>query len=392
MDFRFSPEQEQFRRDVQRFLAETLTDEFWDQHRRRGRGSSPEFSRAAGERGWLAVAWPPDFGGKGLSYFEQMIYMEEMAEAGAPQEHHRRAVQQVGPSIILSGSDEQKHEFLPRIASGEISFAMGLSEPGAGSDLAAVQTAAVRDGDEFRVTGHKRFTSGAHFSDYLWTVCRTDPDAPKHRGISMLIVPLDAPGVTVAPLLDMLGRHHINEVFLEEVRVPAGNLVGEENRGWYVNATTMDFERSGIGRIAGLRRSRDRALADVRSSPPARERLGYAARRARLAGLAVAVEVSQWLAYRVTWMQASGLIPNYQVSITKILATETGQAISREMVGFHGPAAWLTGDRAAPSEEDGDDAGWGVNVIGGIPTTIAQGTNEIQRNVIATRGLGLPRG
>jgi alkylation response protein AidB-like acyl-CoA dehydrogenase len=392
VDFRFSPEQEEFRRDVQRFLAETLTDEFWDQYRRRGRGSSPEFSRAAGERGWLAVAWPPDFGGKGFSYFEQMIYMEEMAEAGAPQEHHRRAVQQVGPSIILSGSDEQKRDFLPRIASGEISFAMGLSEPNAGSDLAAVQTEAVRDGDEFRVTGHKLFTSGAHYSDYLWTVCRTDPDAPKHRGISMLIVPLDAPGVTITPLLDMLGMHHINEVFMDDVHVPGRNLVGEENRGWYVNATTMDFERSGIGRIAGLRRSRDRALDDVRASPRERERLGYAARRARIAGLAVAVEVSQWLAYRVTWMQASGQIPNYQVSITKILATETGQAISHEMVGFHGPAAWLMRDRVAAPEEGGDGAGWGVNVISGIPTTIAQGTNEIQRNVIATRGLGLPRG
>ena len=208
----------------------------------------------------------------------------------------------------------------------------------------------------------------------------------------MLIVPLDAPGVTITPLLDMLGMHHINEVFMDDVRVPARNLVGEENRGWYVNATTMDFERSGISRIAGLRRSRDRALHDVRSSPRERERLGYAARRARLAGLAVAVEVSQWLAYRVTWMQASGQIPNYQVSITKILATETGQAISREMVGFHGLAAWLMRDGAGAAEEGGDGAGWGVNVISGIPTTIAQGTNEIQRNVIATRGLGLPRG
>ena len=171
-------------------------------------------------------------------------YMEEMAEAGAPQEHHRRAVQQVGPSIIISGSDEQKRDFLPRIASGEISFAMGLSEPGAGSDLASIQTSATRDGDEFVINGHKLFTSGAPYSDYLWTITRTDPDAPKHRGISMIIVPLDAPGVSVRPLLDMLGRHHINEVFMEDVRVPAANLVGEENRGWYVSATTMDFERS----------------------------------------------------------------------------------------------------------------------------------------------------
>jgi alkylation response protein AidB-like acyl-CoA dehydrogenase len=352
----------------------------------------PEFSRLAGERGWLAVAWPEEYGGAGFSFFEQMIYMEEMAEAGAPQEHHRRAVQQVGPSIILSGSDEQKQEFLPRIASGEISFAMGLSEPNAGSDLAAVQAEAKRDGDEFVLSGHKLFTSGAHYSDYLWAVTRTDPDAPKHRGISMMIVPLDAPGVTVQPLLDMLGRHHINEVFLDEVRIPAANLVGDENRGWYVNATTMDFERSGISRIAGLRRSRSRAIEEIKTTPEAREQLGYPARRTRIADLAIAIEVSQWLAYRVTWMQASGLMPNYEVSITKVLATEAGQALSAEMVGYHGPRAWILPEGDSPADIGGPGGNWGSSVVGGIPATIAQGSNEIQRNVIATRGLGLPRG
>lgn len=391
MDFQFSAEQEAFRADVKRFITETLTEEFWQRHR--GRESVPEYSRLAGERGWLAVAWPKEFGGEGFGFFEQMIYMEEMAEAGAPQEHHRRAVQQVGPSIIISGSDEQKREFLPRIASGEISFAMGLSEPSAGSDLAAVQTAATRDGDEFVLNGHKLFTSGAHYSDYLWTVTRTDPDAPKHRGISILIVPLDAPGVSVRPLLDMLGRHHINEVFMDDVRVPAANLVGEENRGWYVNATTMDFERSGIARIAGLRRSRSRAVEEIKATPEARERLGYPARRTRIADLAIAIEVSQWLAYRVTWMQASGLVPNYEVSITKVLATEAGQALSREMVGYHGPRAWtLPEGDDSPVDIGGPGASWGASVIDGIPATIAQGSNEIQRNVIATRGLGLPRG
>jgi alkylation response protein AidB-like acyl-CoA dehydrogenase len=389
MDFRFSSDQEAFRAQVKDFLTETLTDDFFA----RNRGESMrEFSRMAGERGWLAVAWPEEYGGLGFSFFEQMIYMEEMAEAGAPQEHHRRAVQQVGPSIILSGSDEQKQEFLPRIASGEISFAMGLSEPGAGSDLAAVQTAATRDGDEFVITGHKWLTSGAHYSDYLWAVTRTDPDAPKHRGISMMIIPLDAPGVSVRPLLDMVGRHHINEVFMDEVRIPAANLVGDENRGWYVNATTMDFERSGISRIAGLRRSRSQAIEDIKATPEARDHLGYPARRGRIANLAIAIEVSQWLAYRVTWMQASGLMPNYEVSITKVLATEAGQALSAEMVGYHGPRAWTLPEGDSTADIGGPGGNWGSSVVGGVVDTIAQGTNEIQRNVIATRGLGLPRG
>ncbi len=395
MDFRFSPEQDAFRAEVRRFLSDTLTPEFWRAQRERGRpGWSPEFSRAAAERGWLAVAWPAEYGGQGLGYFEQMIYMEEMAYAGAPQEHHRRAVQQVGPSIILFGTDEQKLDYLPKIAAAEISFAMGLSEAHAGSDLANVETRAVRDGDDFVVTGAKRFTSGAHYSDYLWTVVRTDRDAPKHRGISMLVVPLDAPGVTVRPLIDMQDRHHFNEVFLDEVRVPARNIVGDENRGWYVNAATMDFERSGIARIASLRRLLDRcldAMRDVRAEGVGRSR---AAARDRLAGLAATVEVSANLAYRVVSMQASGGVPNYEVSITKLLASETSQALHNLGVNFQGLHGLLAApeEGASPQDRRGGDGQWGPGYIAAVPDTIAQGSSEIQRNVIATRGLGLPRG
>jgi alkylation response protein AidB-like acyl-CoA dehydrogenase len=396
MDFRFTPEQDAFRADVRRFLDETLTPDFWRQQRERDHAeSSPEFSRAGAERGWLAIAWPPEYGGQGRGYFEQMIYMEEMAYAGAPQEHHRRAVQQVGPSIILFGTEEQKREYLPKIAAAEISFAMGLSEPNAGSDLANVETRAVRDGDDYLVTGAKRFTSGAHYSDFLWTVVRTDPAAPKHRGISMLVVPLDAPGVTVRPLLDMQDRHHFNEVFLDEVRVPARNIVGDENRGWYVNATTMDFERSGIARIARLRRVLDHcieALRHGRAAGRATEGAHVAARH-RLADLAAAVEVSANLAYRVVSLQSSGKVPNYEVSITKLLASETSQALHNLGVNYAGLNGLLAARGESDEASDWRGGGqWGPGYIAVIPDTIAQGSSEIQRNVIATRGLGLPRG
>ena len=387
MEFAFTEEQETFRAEVRAFIDETLTPQFWAEHRASSStGSSPEFSRKAAEAGWLAIAWPEQYGGAGRSYVEQMIYMEEMAYAGAPQEHHRRAVQQVGPSIILFGDEDQKQRYLPKIASGELSFAMGLSEPDAGSDLASATTSATRDGDFWVINGEKKYTSGAHYSDLLWTVVRTDPDAPKHRGISMLVVPLDGEGVTVEPLIDMQGQHHFNKIFLEDVRVPAENLVGDENRGWYVNATTMDFERSGIGRIAAVRRIFDRTTEAQRETEV---RGGHSARRMRLAEQAVAADVSAILAYRICSLQSSGFVPNYEVSISKVLASEIDQALHNlhlAIAGMHGQLSNLDG------EGGGRGGSAGNGYIAAIPGTIAQGSSEIQRNVIATRGLGLPRG
>lgn len=388
MDFDFTPEQQAFRQEVRSFLARTLTPEFWERHRVHGRGSSsPEFSQAAGREGMLAIAWPPEYGGRGKGFEEQMLYMQEMVLAGAPIEHHRRAIQQVGPSIMLFGTEEQKQRYLPAIAAGELSFAMGLSEPDAGSDLAAASTSAVRDGDDWIVSGTKRFTSGAHFSDLLWTVVRTDPEAPKHRGISILLIPLDAPGVEVRPLIDLQGRHHFNEVLLDNVRTPSVNLIGEENRGWYVNAATLDFERSGIARYAFLRRILDRALAEGagKRDRPDRQAAG------RIAAAAVRAEVAKVLSHRVTALQAAGANPNYEVSIAKLSVTETIQQLVNTATNRAGLYGQLAQDEVADAE-DAPDAAWGSLYLDSIRHTIGQGSAEIQRNVIANRGLGLPRG
>lgn len=389
MNFDFTPEHEAFRAEVRTFLERSLTPEFWARHKREGRGSSsPEFSRAAGAAGMLAIAWPKEYGGQGKGYFEQMIYMEEMVRAGAPIEHHRRAVQQVGPSLMLFGTDEQKRDYLPRIATGEVSFAMGLSEPDAGSDLASASTEATREGDDFVVTGRKRFTSGAHFSDLLWTVTRTDPAAPKHRGISMLIVPLDAPGVKVEPLIDMQGRHHFNEVFLDHVRVSAANLVGDLNRGWYVNAATLDFERSGIARYAFLRRTLDRALGDAKTAAHAgRTTPG----RDRLAAAAIRTEVGKLLSHRVTGLQSEGSLPNYEVSIAKLTVTETIQQVTNAAVNLNGMHGLLS-QGETQDQEDSPEMEWGPLYLDSVRHSIGQGSAEIQRNVVASRGLGLPRG
>jgi alkylation response protein AidB-like acyl-CoA dehydrogenase len=269
---------------------------------------------------------------------------------------------------------------------------MGLSEPDAGSDLASVTTSAVRSGDDWIVNGRKRFTSGAHYSDYLWTVTRTDPDAPKHRGISILVVPLNAAGVRVAPLIDMQGRHHFNEVFMEDVRVPARYLIGEQNRGWYVNAATMDFERSGISRFAFLRRTLDRGLDDVRAAPAeARQPGGFAAQRDRLAAAAVRAEVGRQLAYRVTALQSAGAMPNYEVSIAKLTVTETIQQVCNSGLNLNGMRGLLVEEREDAAEES-TDLEWGRLYLDAVRHTIGQGAAEIQRNVVANRGLGLPRG
>lgn len=379
MRFTFTPDQERFRSDVRKFLDETLTPAFWQHHRQhRLPGWSPEFSRATAERGWLATSWPEEYGGLGLGAIEQSIYMEEMAYAGAPQEHHRRAIQQVGPSIMLFGTPEQKAYYLPKIATAEISFAMGLSEPNAGSDLANVETMARRDGDDYVINGVKRYTSGAHYSDYLWCVARTDPDAPKHRGISMIAVPLNAPGVEVRPLLDLQGDHHFNYVYLNDVRVPVSNRVGEENRGWYVNAQTMDYERSGGAHIGSSRRLVDQAVRWVRDHPqhPLSD-----ADRVRLADIVTMNSVAWLLGYRVAWMRTRGLFPNHEASMVKLLTANVRQAVPNLMLHIMGPAGLAA-----------DAEGWGVDYLESASATVGQGTSEIQRNVIATRGLGLPRG
>jgi alkylation response protein AidB-like acyl-CoA dehydrogenase len=376
MRFTFTPEQDQFRSDLQTFLREELTD---------GRpmdGVSREFSKKMAARNWIGIAWPKEFGGQGLGSVEQMIYTEEMILNNAPRGYHFTAERQVGPSLVLHGTEEQKREWLPRIMNADVSFALGLSEPGAGSDLAAVQTSAVRDGDEYIVNGQKIWTSNAHQSDAVWLVVRTDPEAPKHRGISCLMVDLDSPGIDIRPLVDMTGEHHFNEVYFEDVRVPVDRRVGEENRGWYILAEHLDFERSGIERLVDL----ETKFQAVMESARGRARAGTlpAAVRSRLAQLSIEVEVGRILCYRVAYLQSQNIVPNYEASMSKAFGTEWAQRMANTAMQL-----LQMDSQAFP----GDSFNESVSQMyrGAVSRTIAAGTSEIQRNIIATRGLGLPR-
>ncbi|MGI8551649.1 MAG: acyl-CoA dehydrogenase family protein [Dehalococcoidia bacterium] len=389
MDFHFTADDEAFRSEVRGFLARELPEN-WDRRAEdEPSDASYQFSRAftskLAERRWLAMAWPREYGGLAAGHMQQLIYNEEMSYRGAPGAFSM-GVAWVGPALMLYGTEMQKDRFLPRITSGEDVWCTLYSEPGAGSDLAALQTRAVADGDDYVINGQKIWTSGAHTSEWGWLAARTDPDSPKHKGISTFVVPMKSPGVTVRPLINMAGEHGFNEVFFENVHIPKENLVGELNRGWYQVAVALDFERSGIQAYAGARRTLEQLVALVRDQPQILKRAPKS--RLQLVDRAVELQVGTAIAYRIPWMQSKGRIPNYEASMSKLFGSELNQRVARtaiDMLGAFGqlsqPGPWapLRGRMATA-------------YLTSVSATIAAGTSEIQRNIIATRGLGLPRG
>ena len=391
MDFRFSPAEEAFRAELLGFLNDVAPpgwQEGYDGDSEALWRFEREFQRKLAERRWLALPWPRELGGFGATYMQQLIFNETMAYHRAPS-FVNMGVAWVGPSIMTYGTDEQKRRYVRRIAAGEDIWCTLYSEPGAGSDLASLQTRAERDGDEYVINGQKIWTTYAHLSDYGWLAARTDPAAPKHKGISTFIVPMRAPGVQVRPLVNMADGHEFNEVFFENVRVPKENLVGEENRGWYQVATGLDIERTAIGSPASARRT----LEDLVQYCKAARGNGHAlfddpVVRQTLAGLAVSIDVARMLSYRIASMQTAGRAPGYEASAAKLFGTELNQRLANAAVNILGLAGQIDGaDARAPLH-----GRLKYFYLRMVANTIEGGTSEIQRNVIATRGLGLPRG
>ena len=390
MDFRFSPEEEAFRQELRRFLDRELPAA-WDGRDPFGEGDGEEgwrfqrqFVSKLARRRWLAMAWPTEYGGLGATHMRQLIYNEVMSYHNAPGAFSM-GVAWVGPAVMLYGTDEQKRRYLPGITSGEDVWCTLYSEPGAGSDLAALQTRAVKDGDDFVINGQKIWTSGAGRSNWGWLAARTDPEAPKHKGISTFVVDMRTPGITIRPLVNMAGGAGFSEVFFEDVRIPKENLVGELNRGWYQVAVALDFERSGIQTYAAVRRSLEDVVALAREKRSLLEANPHL--RLRLADRAVELQAGTLIAYRVPWLQSRGIIPNYEASISKLYGSELSQRLALtglQLLGLYGllslasPWAPLKGrlERA---------------YLWSVATTIAAGTSEIQRSIVAQRGLGMPR-
>ena len=383
-----------FRKEVQKFIkkeapqvAQGLSREEalianWDRNK-------VWFKKLADE-GWIAPAWPKEYGGADMTVMQQFIFNEEMALHRAPRPLHLIiGLGMAGPTIIVHGSEEQKQAFLPGMLSGEDIWCQGYSEPESGSDLASLQTRAVRDGDDYVINGQKIWTTLAHMAKWMILLARTDPDAPKHKGITYFILDMKSPGVTVRPLMNMADTHEFNEVFFDNVRVPKENILGEEHRGWYTAVTTLDFERSAIGSAIGMKQSVESLVTYARehtdnhtSALATNSMLRY-----ELTDRMVEVEVARMLSYRVASLQTRGLIPNYEASLLKLYSTELNQRIAQtgqHMLGLYGQLA--RGADWAPN-----NGRYCYTYLRSAAYTIEGGTSEVQRNIVAQRGLGLPR-
>ncbi len=390
MDFTFTPEQEAFREEVRTFLKEhlpadwigadsPLDEEVFEDGRK--------FLKELAPKHWIAPAWPREYGGLGLGLWEQVVFNEEMAYRRAPL-INAPAVGYLGPTIMMYGSDEQKEQHLGGITSGDVIWCQGYSEPASGSDLASLQTRAVQDGDDFIINGQKIWTSQAHYADWMFLLARTDAEAPKHRGISYFLIDMKSPGVTVRPLVNMANQRGFNEVFFEDVRVPRSGLMGEQNRGWYMATTTLDFERSSVGTSALTRQTLEELTQFAKETKANGKRLfEKPAVRYRLADLWLELNITRLLSYRVVSLQERGLVPNHEASIIKVFNSEFNQRVARS--GLH--ILGLYGQLEPKSPYARLRGRFEKSYLSTVGSTIAAGTSEIQRNIIATRGLGLPR-
>jgi alkylation response protein AidB-like acyl-CoA dehydrogenase len=337
------------------------------------------------ERGWLTISWPKEYGGAGRTNIEQAIFHERMSYYRAPGGEVATLIG--GPTILLFGSDEMKKEWLPRIAKGETRFWLAYSEPNSGSDLASIQTRAVEEGDDLIINGQKIWSTAAHVSHYAWMIARTDPNVAPHRGITLLMVDNQSPGVTIRPLMNICGTHSFNEVFFDNVRVPKKNIVGEKNKGWYYVMVALDFERLVIP-IGGFKRTFEEitqyANEARHNGQPLSQNLLV---RNKLATMAIGIEVAYMFFWQTAWMLDKGLVPNIEASVLKLFTTQLNRKLANtemQVMGHYGP---LERNSKWASLQGRVQAGY----LDCISALIGAGTSEIQRNIIAMRGLGLPR-
>ncbi|MGO9027399.1 MAG: acyl-CoA dehydrogenase family protein [Acidimicrobiales bacterium] len=388
MEIGYTEEQQALQRELRDYYAKLLTPEV-EAKLVAGAGIGPDMRTVVKQMatdGWLGIGWPKEYGGQGRSAVEQFIFFDESMRAGAPVP--MLTINTVGPTIMEFGTDQQKTFFLPKILAGDIHFCIGYTEPSAGTDLAALKTRAVRDGDEYVINGQKIFTSLAGDADYIWLATRTDPEVSKHKGISMFIVPMDTPGIKVVPM-KLLGGHNINYTFFEDVRVPAANLVGGENNGWTLITNQLNHERVTLCSPGII----ERALADVRSwaqntkLADGRRVIDQEWARVHLARVHSRLEFLKLINWKVAWTATQGHLDVADASTIKVFGTEFYLEAFRLLMEVVGQAAYLT--RGSPEAVLAGRLEMYARSL--VILTFGGGTNEIQRDLIAIFGLGLPR-
>ena len=388
MDLNLSPSEEAFRQEFASWLRANLPDE-WKERRLRGTAEGPvlearrAWERKLGEGNWLGVSWPAAYGGRGATAMEHVVYLEELFGAGAPDSLNTLGLNLVGPTIIEVGTDEQKQRFLRPMLRGEAVWCQGFSEPNAGSDLAGLQTRADRDGDDWVVNGQKIWSSGAQYSDWCALLARTDQEAPKHKGISFLLVDMRSPGISVRPIRQISGDAEFNEIYFDNVRVPGGQVLGEVNGGWLVANRMLAYERGVITMemLAGYQRLweelREYARAMRRNGAPLIEDPSV---RDRLARTYVDIQLMRLANLRLITRYMRGLPPGAETSYMKLYWVTAEQGLSDLSLSLAGPAGLALGGE------------WLRLYFLSRAASIYGGTEDIQRNIIAERVFGLPRG
>ncbi len=386
----YTEEQEELRRELADYFSRLMTSEIQEElshgEGEAGRGDVyKRVIRQMGRDGWLGIGWPTEYGGHGRSMMEQLIFHDEATKAGAP--IPLLTLNTVGPTIMQYGTDEQKRRFLPAILAGEIHFSIGYSEPDAGTDLARLKTKAVRDGDEYIVNGQKMWTSLIQYADYVWLACRTDPEAPRHKGLSVLIVPTGLPGFKWTPVPTVSGAT-TSQTFYEDVRVPVENLVGTENDGWKLITNQLNRERVALCSAASVGHSlqlvrkwaQDTTLADGRRV------IDQEWVQLNLADVHAKVEFLKLINWKIAWGVDKGMNPA-DASATKVFGTELYIEAYRKLMECFGPEAYVkAGSPGAKLKGRIERMYRGTLIL-----TFGGGTNEIQRDIIAMVGLGMPR-
>ncbi|MFL2627330.1 MAG: acyl-CoA dehydrogenase family protein [Dehalococcoidia bacterium] len=400
MDFGYASSQQALRQDVRDFIAENMTQDVVEEVHGRGEdGRGPlmnELFKKIGERGWLGISWPKEYGGQGGDRLTQYLVEEEFARVGLSVGGGGSGA----PAIMAAGTQEQKDYYIPGIIKGEISFAQGFTEPSGGADLASLQCRAVEDGDDFVINGQKIYTSSAHVSTHLYLMARTDPEAPKHRGISIFLLPMDTPGITVRPLWTIqndppapegttYGTPRTNETFYENVRIPKSSLLGELNMGWYVGAMGLNLDRVGASRylisvrrdedIVNLAKNDSAEYLNIKNNPTVRD---------KVAEMWIEAQVCRLMTWRSMSIVESGGNFTYEGSAEKVWAPEHGLRATEAYAQMLGPYGQLLNT----SSNNVESGLFAHNLLGAFQSGINHGSVQIMRDQVARRGLGLPRG